>query len=1291
MEQLLRMVVDGASRGKIDKETAIQLVNQIKESESTHEDVAIIGMSGQMPMAESPAEYWANLESGLDCVTAFPETRKNDITKYLRHVGTENPRFSENAYLGEIDKFDHAFFKLSYKEASLMDPHQRLFLVNAWQAIEDAGYGGGKISGTKTGVYAGFASSLRDMYIKQVYETDPESLPLAMVGNLPAVLPSRISYLLDLKGPSMLIDTACSSSLVSIALAVEALRKKTCEMVLAGGIKINLMPLDNENMKIGIESSDSRTRAFNHHTSGSGIGEGVGVVLLKPLSRALKDRDHIYAVVKGCAVNQDGRSVGLTAPNPAAQREVMIQAWKDSGIDPATISYIETHGTGTKIGDPIEIRGIEEAFRGYTNKKQFCAIGSVKTNIGHASEAAGIFGVIKIVQAMRNRKLPPSLYFQVPNRTIAFEKSPVYVNTALREWPSSGQYPRRAGISGFGISGTNCHIVLEEAPAVPERSEGLPVYLLAISADNEESLRELALRYRSWLLVNEDCSLLDFCYTANTGRGHYSDRVICKFETREEVVAQLGRWLNGEVAAGVLERIRTHSKSKPEAALTEAEKRALTEEAEGICAEYLLSSRTDVTCLSRLMEQYIAGADFVWDGFFKDRVCHKVSLPVYPFRRTRCWLDLPEIPLAASSQESYYYQVSWIESPAPAAEPIKEDTVIVFGSEEHDTDQIAEKFSLNGADVVRVSFGSQFEADGNRIVVTGTPDDFEALVKMMETRKLSRILYGVPLGDRQANTLDELLESQKVGVYSLVYLIQSMVRHGMDQHIAIQIVGRNLYAVSGQEKEMRPEFATLAALGKTVSLEHPGIRVRTVDFDDVFSLEDLWVEMYRNDPMYQAAYRQGKRYVERFEEVQAETLQEETVQIAENGVYLITGGTGGMGLELAHSLSLRNRVRLVLISRSGLPPREEWEELVNAGKDSSMRSRLMKVMEIASNGSEILSIAADVSDPDQMRAAIELVREQYGTIHGIVHAAGVPGEGFLLNKSRQAFDTVFNPKVYGTWLIDSLTREFRPEFMVLCSSGLSILSEPGHGDYTAANAYLDLYAKARARTGLKTLTINWTTWKETGMAVEYGFNYDTFFKAMPTSFAIERFYEALDHKITNVLIGEFSYLPQFLALLDHLPFMLSDSVQDKCRRALENSGKKQIQAGPNIQTARNVDLIGGSDFTEIEKEVAQIYYEVLGSAEINIDDGFFELGGDSVILNRMHALIEKKFPGTVKLIDLFNYTTVRKLSKHIAEKTGKSTTAKAESTELESITSMLEQLQSGDMNLEEAVKHFIDS
>ncbi|MFZ5988789.1 MAG: HAD-IIIC family phosphatase [Bacillota bacterium] len=628
--------------------------DSIDIEEISSKDIAIIGMSARLPKAENVKEFWHNIRSAVDCVEDYPEARKKDSDAFLRYIGTdeEKIKYTKGAYLTDVDKFDYSFFQITPKEASLMNPNQRVFLETVWNAIEDSGYGGKKLRGSNTGVYMGyspgtFVDVLYD-YSRFIIEVDPFLAPMAVPGNLHSIIASRISYVLDLKGPSLSIDTACSSSLVAVHLACQGIRNGECDMAIAGSVKINLFPLDRE-QKLGIESSNAKARTFDESSDGTGRGEGVVAIILKPLSNAVKDGDHIYAVIKGSAINQDGNSIGITAPNAVAQTNVICSAWENAAINPEAIGYIEAHGTGTKLGDPIEIEGIRNAFNKYTQKKQFCAIGSVKSNIGHLDSCAGIVGLIKAVLALQHREIPPTLHFEYPNKKIEFENSPVYVNNELTEWEYEG-FPRTAGVSAFGLSGTNCHIVLEEAPVENDNMElnNNDAYILTISAKSRGSLNELVNQYYNYANNNSSLDLSSICYTSNTGRGHYNYRIAMVLkdgnDMREKIQYLkengLKSYEDNKIYFG---EIRLSSENKNLSGniveITEEKLKRLNESAAKIIDECIeAKQRFDI--FDELCKVYISGADLEWEKLYIGDKRKRVPIPVYPFERVRCWLEV---------------------------------------------------------------------------------------------------------------------------------------------------------------------------------------------------------------------------------------------------------------------------------------------------------------------------------------------------------------------------------------------------------------------------------------------------------------------------------------------------------------------------------------------------------------------------------------------------------------------------------------------------------------------------
>ncbi|MFN8488411.1 MAG: amino acid adenylation domain-containing protein [Caldilineaceae bacterium] len=513
-------------------------------------DIAIIGMAGRFPGATTIEQFWQNLCDGVESITFFTDDELEQLSPTLR----QNPNYVKaGGILSEIEQFDAAFFGYSPKEAAITDPQQRILLECAWEAFERAGYNPESYPGL-VGVYAG--SSLSTYLLNNVgpslgiaieqpfIETDMAQFQ-AKIGNDRSYLATRIAYKLNLKGPSINVQTACSTSLVAVHLACQSLLTGECDLALAGGVSV-VVPhkggyLYEEGM---VRSPDGHCRAFDAQAQGTLFGNGAGLVLLKRLPEALADGDQIIAVIKGSAINNDGCvKVGYTAPSVEGQTTVIRQALAQAGVPADTIGYVETHGTATSLGDPIEIAALSQAFAHSTaldrQPRQQCAIGSVKTNIGHLDEAAGIAGLIKAALALQHGQLPPSLHFTTPNPAIDFAHSPFYVNTTLRSWPRQ-ELPRRAGVSSFGVGGTNCHVVLEEAPqGAKVMGKKRYYHLLALSAQTPAALHELTQRYIDYCATHPDTNLADLCFTVNNGRKHFAHRLAVVADSMEKLSTEL--------------------------------------------------------------------------------------------------------------------------------------------------------------------------------------------------------------------------------------------------------------------------------------------------------------------------------------------------------------------------------------------------------------------------------------------------------------------------------------------------------------------------------------------------------------------------------------------------------------------------------------------------------------------------------------------------------------------------------------------------------------------------------
>jgi len=521
----------------------IKVIKTEKQNLSTlrNNDIAIIGMDGRFPGADNIQEFWENLKSGADVSTHF--TREELEEEGIASELLDNPDYVKvQNRLSDIKGFDAKFFGYTPNEAKIIDPQQRIFLECCWGALEDAACNPDLFKG-KIGVYAGVGQSRYYLYhvLPSLDENDAINNFQAMFHNGPDFISSRVAYKLNLRGPAVTILTGCSTSLVAVHQACEALLAEDCDIALAGGISLGILQKQGYLYQEGMfMSQDGKCKAFDASAKGAVFGQGVGVVALKPLSRALEDKNHIYAIIKGSALNNDGREkIGFTAPSVHGQADVIQSALKKANLTADSISYVETHGTGTLLGDPIEIEGLIEAFHETTKEYQYCAIGSVKTNIGHLDAAAGVTSLIKAALCLHYKTLVPSLHYTCPNPRINFSNSPFYVNTELKPW-SFDKGPLRAGVSSFGIGGTNAHVILEEPMEQEEISSvaGTP-QLISLSAQCEESLQRQINNLSKFLKSENSISIDRVAYTLNRGRKHFSCRSSFLASSKEEAISQL--------------------------------------------------------------------------------------------------------------------------------------------------------------------------------------------------------------------------------------------------------------------------------------------------------------------------------------------------------------------------------------------------------------------------------------------------------------------------------------------------------------------------------------------------------------------------------------------------------------------------------------------------------------------------------------------------------------------------------------------------------------------------------
>ncbi|WP_374561999.1 beta-ketoacyl synthase N-terminal-like domain-containing protein [Ideonella sp.] len=592
--------------------------------------IAIIGISLRVPGAPDRDAFWRNLEGGVESVGEIPPERWNAEAWYdadLSAPGKSNSKWG--GFLRDIDQFEPLFFHLSPKDAAAMDPQQRLCLMESWRALEDAGYAPDSLAGRAVGVYIGAREP--EYPVLAARQGQPANAGLMLGGDM-SLIAARLSYFLNIDGPSVVVDTACSSSMTALHLACTGLRQGDAEIALAGGVCLTLDPsFYVASSKLGIFSPTGHCRAFDAAADGFVHGEGVAFVVLKPLAAALRDGDSVYAVIRGTAMNQDGRSNGITAPNGLAQTRLQTGLYRRLGIDPASIGYVEAHGTGTALGDVVELQALVRSFESAPLAPRSVAIGSVKPNVGHLTAASGLVGVIKAALCVHHGRLVPSINYREPNPKIDFDRTPFYVNTVARPWPAPTGDVRRAAINSFGIGGTNGHCVIEglaqrDAAPPPQRARWL---VAPVSARTERALAARLRQLRDWIDDHHDAALHTVAFTLACGRSRFAHGHVFAFRDRAEFMAQLDAAIAGRGHEGVWPLAPIEQRRAIDAAgLAEGARRWRA----------ALDAEPDRAAVHQIGRLIAAGFEPRWEEWFAHDERRRVALPGYPFDTESCWL-----------------------------------------------------------------------------------------------------------------------------------------------------------------------------------------------------------------------------------------------------------------------------------------------------------------------------------------------------------------------------------------------------------------------------------------------------------------------------------------------------------------------------------------------------------------------------------------------------------------------------------------------------------------------------
>ena len=1075
--------------------------------------IAIVGMAGRFPGARNTAEFWRNLRDGVESIRDLSDAEL--LAAGATAEDLANPDYVRRAtILDGVPLFDATFFGFSPRDASIMDPQHRHFLECAWQALEDAAHPPQQFQGS-IGVFAGSGMNtylIHNLLANQRLLTSAGLFQLKQTGNDKDVLATRISYQLDLRGPSINVQTACSTSLVATHIACQSLLNFECDMALAGGVTIEIphglgyVYRDGE-----ILSRDGHCRSFDASSSGTVFASGLGIVVLRRLGDALADHDHIRAVILGSAINNDGaRKVGYLAPSVEGQAEVIREALDYAGVPASSISYVETHGTGTRVGDPIEVRALTQAF-GDSGSRGTTAIGSLKSNVGHLDAAAGVSGLIKTTLALEHAQIPASLHFEKINPHIELDGSPFYVSSKLADWPSAAT-PRRAGVTSLGIGGTNAHVILEEAPATSLTREQRPYEILTVSAKTEAAADQAFANLVAHLAEHPELNLADVAFTCQVGRTAFPHRrAVIVEDTRESIAALAGIDCRKLMAGTAGNAAPTFFFSGQDSHYVNMggeiyQQGAILREALDHCVKELQEPRGNASALRSALETlgrlWTLGVNVDWSKLHAPGSAQRVSLPTYPFERQKFWIEPDKVvqdAQPAQAQESpsqstdgddnadepvSLYRRTWKPTPLPRAQAAEPSPWLIFRDAFGLADEIARYLKAAKQKFVLVEPGGSFKQlqQGRYALRPAERADYDALVEILleSGGTLRKIVHLWSLAAEGSEA--PLQETLDRSFLSPLYLAQALAAQDL-QGMQLALVSNHLQQVDA-EPVRHPARAVLLGPARVIHKELPEFYAKAIDlaFDPGKTAEgaaQLVAEMngaYENSTI---AWRGAERFVETLEPLQLSGAREHPC-LEQDGVYLITGGLGGLGLTVAEHLAREFQARLVLVGRSTLPPEVQWESaLRESARPEPEKERLRKLVAIRPLAGGLLVVQADVTNPCEMKAAVAQARRQFGKISGVFHAAGVLDDGPLMLKTADSATRVLDPKVRGTLVLEEALSDEPLACFVLFSSISSILPPAGQVDYAAANAFLDAFALSRK--GPVTV-INWGAWREIGMA-----------------------------------------------------------------------------------------------------------------------------------------------------------------------------------------------------------------
>jgi acyl transferase domain-containing protein/acyl carrier protein/NAD(P)-dependent dehydrogenase (short-subunit alcohol dehydrogenase family)/2-polyprenyl-3-methyl-5-hydroxy-6-metoxy-1,4-benzoquinol methylase len=1034
-------------------------------------DIAIIGLSGKFPGADSVDELWEVIRNGVDCIEEVPNDRwdwRQTFRSYPDEFAKSYTRWG--GFLSDVDMFSPEFFNIAPIDVKYIDPQERIFLESAWNTIEDAGYTSSSLADSKVGVFVGAMYSEHQLLSEKGLEG---TAVLAGIAN-------RVSFYFDFKGPSIVIETMCSSSLCALHAACNSIKLSECAVAVVGGVNLSLHPAKYKKISHAkFASTDGRCRSFGEGGDGYVPGEGVASMLVKPLDKAIEDHDHIYGVVKGSSINHGGRTNGYTVPNPQSQGELLQDTFRKTKIAPSTIGYIEAHGTGTSLGDVVELRGLELGFSCSTKNKFLWPVGSIKSNIGHLEAAAGIAGIIKVLLQFKHKMLVPSIHSDTLNKNIDWDKSNFQVQRDLRAWEISSNSPcqyRRASISSFGAGGTNAHVLLEEFVEKNGSNVVEDHYLIVFSARSKDSLQAYLRHFADWLEASElqeigqKKTLQSVSYTLQVGKVQMQERIAFIVSTLSELKNRIVQLNNAypHTAQGKSNGINygaaqqcSISGSHVQLALPPTSNR-----------EEMFS----FSYLNAISVQWAGGVDFGFGDLWRKSSAKKMSLPTYRFKKKRYWLndqtysknDLINTGVEEGDKRAAdlpYYSPQWVKlsdllsanRTGGKSELVGRKKKVLILHSEYTSRLASEVRSHHQFDYV----------DSIQIESRGTID-------RLNLEGLDEVYFMVAIKDRDKQ--DQLIDIaneehinylQENTLSILFSLIKKITRQtSADRRIDLKLITTNNYRVLNEDK-VSVISSSLVGFIHCIGNELGYLRCKVLDVPAMDLNSEPNVGLLASK-LFELGDREGKIFALRRGEIYENKLLPTSIapnnhcSLRQNGVYVVVGGASGIGWEFSHYLATHYNADVAVIGRS-LPD----------------TNRLSSVNELGKG--RIFYYQGDICQKENIRSVIKKIKLDLGSIHGVVHSALVLRDNSIFRMEETDLYAALDPKVKGSLFLCDAIKDESLDFLLFFSSLQSHIFNPGQANYAAGCTFKDAMAYAFSElVGYTVKTINWGFWGGVG-------------------------------------------------------------------------------------------------------------------------------------------------------------------------------------------------------------------